>query len=181
LPDAERGSVGFVRTKLFNHFRRVLRRRFSLPLLALFQLFIVLLLSGHLFGPFFPTVTVSCHVPTSLKKRFPDDKALKEQSGSKKPELRRSEDVGVPAGISFGVDLEFDDVLGLGAFGTLDHLEFHFLVFGQGAEAFADYGAVMYEDIGAVLTGDEAITLGIVKPFYSAGLLHCTTSYRYPS
>ena len=83
--------------------------------------------------------------------------------------------VGVPAGIG-SISLKFYDVLGLGAFGALDHLEFHFLVFGQGAKAFADDGAVMYEDIRAVVTGDEAITLGIVKPFNSAGLLHCPTS-----
>jgi len=62
--------------------------------------------------------------------------------------------------------------LSLGALGTLDHLELHLLVFGQGAEAFTQDGAVMHEDIGAAFAGDEAITLGIVKPFYFASFLH---------
>jgi hypothetical protein len=82
---------------------------------------------------------------------------------------------GVPADVSPS-NLELYDVLGLGAFGALDHLEFHFLVFAQGAKALAHDGAVMYEDIGAVVPGDEAITLGIVKPFYFAGFLHGATS-----
>ena len=94
---------------------------------------------------------------------------------SKKPGLRGSVERRNPGRVSSS-SLELYDVLGLGAFGALDHFEFHFLVFAQRAEALAHDGAVMHEDIGAVVPGDEAITLGIVKPFYFAGFLHGATS-----
>jgi hypothetical protein len=93
----------------------------------------------------------------------------------KKEELRRSSDRR-SSGLHKRFSLELYHVLGLGAFGALDHLKLHFLVFGQGTEAFALYGAVMHEDIGAVIPRDEAIAFGIVKPFYSARFLHGATS-----
>jgi hypothetical protein len=68
--------------------------------------------------------------------------------------------------------LEFYHVLGLGAFGALDHLKLHFLVFGQGPETFADDGAVMHEHIRSVGPGDEAEALGVIKPLDFASFLH---------
>jgi hypothetical protein len=77
----------------------------------------------------------------------------------RKPEGRRSSDFQL-----YG--LEFNYVLSLSPLGTLDYLKFHFLVFGQGAKAFALDGAVMHEDIGTAIPADEAEALGIVKPLH---------------
>jgi hypothetical protein len=76
-----------------------------------------------------------------------------------------------------GYRLKFHYVLGLIALGTFDYLELHFLVFAQRVEAFALDGAVMYEDIGAVVPGDKAKSLGIIKPFYRTSFLHDETSF----
>jgi len=86
------------------------------------------------------------------------------------PELQDSETAGVP--IIRGYRLKFHYVLGLIALGTLDHLKLHCLVFIQGAEALALDGAVMHEDIGAVIPADEAKTFGIIKPFYRTSFFH---------
>jgi len=88
----------------------------------------------------------------------------------KKIELRDPKAAGVLRVRTWG--LEFHHVLGLGAFGALNHLKLHFLIFGQGAEAFSLNGAVMYKDIRTVIPGNKAISLGIVEPFYSACFLH---------
>jgi hypothetical protein len=71
-----------------------------------------------------------------------------------------------------GRSLEFNDVLSLRAFGPLDHLKFHFLVFLQSAEAISLNGAVVHEHVRAVFPGDEAIPLGVIKPFDFAGFSH---------
>jgi hypothetical protein len=75
--------------------------------------------------------------------------------------------------------LELYHVLGLRALGTLGYFKFHRLFFRQGMKALALDGAVMHEDIGAFFPGDEAKTLGVVKPFYRTSFLHCETSCRY--
>jgi hypothetical protein len=91
------------------------------------------------------------------------------------PELQDSETAGVP--IIRGYRLKFHYVLGLVALGTLDYLKLHCLVFIQGAEALALDGAVMHEDIGAVIPADEAKTFGIIKPFYRTSFFHYETSF----
>jgi hypothetical protein len=44
-------------------------------------------------------------------------------------------------------------------------------------KALALDGAVMHEDIGTVIPGDKAKTLGVIKPFYRASFLHGETSF----
>src|SRR5450756_2510085 len=74
--------------------------------------------------------------------------------------------------------LKFEHVLGLGTFGTLNHLKFHRLFFGQRAKAFALDGAVMHKHIRTAFPGDKAKALGVIEPFYRTSFLHGETSYR---
>jgi hypothetical protein len=75
--------------------------------------------------------------------------------------------------------LKFEHVLGLGTFGTLDHLKLHRLFFGQGAKTFALDGAVMHKHIRPGFPGDKAKALGVIEPLYCPSFLHGETSYRY--
>ncbi len=59
---------------------------------------------------------------------------------------------------------DFHDILGLESFGPLDHLKLHHLIFLERLEPLPLDGAMMYENISAVILGDESITLGIIKP-----------------
>src|SRR4030042_3286917 len=61
---------------------------------------------------------------------------------------------------------DFDNVLGLEAFGALDYLKLHQLIFLQRAEAFPLDGAVMHKDIRAVFPGNESKTFGVIKPLH---------------
>src|SRR5882762_7444310 len=58
------------------------------------------------------------------------------------------------------------DVLCLPALRTLHHVELHLLAFLQAAESVGLDGRKMHEDIFAVLTADEAVSLCVVKPLY---------------
>jgi hypothetical protein len=94
--------------------------------------------------------------------------------GQKIPELHDPETTGVPIIRRFGLKLYH--VLGLRPLGTLGYIKFHRLFFRQGVKALALDGAVMHEDIGAVIPGDEAKALGIIKPFYRTSFFHYETS-----
>ena len=58
------------------------------------------------------------------------------------------------------------DVLRLPALGALGHVKLHGLAFLQAAEAASLNRGEMHEDILAILTADEAIAFGVVKPLY---------------
>jgi hypothetical protein len=92
-------------------------------------------------------------------------------------ELRGLKTAGVLMVKRYG--LKFEYVLSLGTLGTLDHLKFHRLFFGQRAKTFALDGAVMHKHIRTAFPRDEAKALGIVEPFYRASFLHGETSYKY--
>jgi len=57
-------------------------------------------------------------------------------------------------------------VFRLESFRTLHHLELHRLAFLKAAESTRLDGREMHENIFAVLTADEAVALGVVKPLY---------------
>ena len=67
--------------------------------------------------------------------------------------------------------LQGDDLVGLWSFLTSDFVEADLLSFMQCFAAFSNDGTEMDEEIGTGLSGDETITLVIVEPFDSAGLL----------
>jgi hypothetical protein len=93
----------------------------------------------------------------------------------KMPELHDPEITGVPIIRRFCLKLYH--VLGLRPLGALGYFKFHRFFFCQGVKALALDGAVMHEDIGTFFPGDEAKTLGVVKPFYRTSFLHCETSF----
>ena len=65
---------------------------------------------------------------------------------------------------------EYFDHRGLRTLGADFGLELDFLVFRQRSEAFALDDRVVNEHVvAAILGGDEAETLGFVKPFHSTG------------
>jgi hypothetical protein len=132
--------------------------------LAALHFILVLLFPGQLFSAFLPTIAVSCQVLPPLGSKW-------QNSGVP------DETAGVLAFRYYG--LKFYDVLGLSSFGTLDHLELHRLVFGQGTEPVAYDSAVMHKHIRTVFPADEAKALGVIKPFYRTSFLHCETSSRY--
>lgn len=72
----------------------------------------------------------------------------------------------------------FSDVDRLEAFRTLGDLEGYFVALVQGFEALRVDRRIMDEHIIAVFTCDEAKTLTLVEPFYSA-TIH--TEYHLPS
>src|SRR6266702_467207 len=65
-----------------------------------------------------------------------------------------------------GRRLERLDVRRLPTLGPLDHVELHSLTFLKALETVRIDRRVMYENILAVLTADEAKPLGVVKPLY---------------
>jgi hypothetical protein len=131
--------------------------------LATLQVLAALILSGHLLETLLPAATVARQAVLSLRVKV--------------TELRGPKTAGVLIIKLYG--LKFAHVLGLGTLGTLDHLKFHRLFFGQGAKAFALDGAVMHKHIRTALPGDKAKALGVIEPFYRTSFLHGETSYRY--
>ena len=70
--------------------------------------------------------------------------------------------------LTLGV-LEGNYILCLGTFLAISDSELDFLAVRQSLEALAFDGAEMDEDIRAIFALDKAETLGLVKPFNSAG------------
>src|SRR6266852_3736397 len=66
------------------------------------------------------------------------------------------------------VPLDSGNVLRLPAFGAFGHVELHGLAFLQALEAASLNRGEMHENVFAILTADEAIAFGVVKP------LHCS-------
>src|SRR5712692_1325136 len=64
--------------------------------------------------------------------------------------------------------LDSSNVLRLPALGALGHVELHGLAFLQALEAASLNSGEMHENVLAILTADETIALGVVKP------LHCS-------
>src|SRR5436309_2527412 len=64
--------------------------------------------------------------------------------------------------------LDSGNVLRLPAFGALGHVELHGLAFLQALKAASLNSGEMHENVFAILTADEAVALGVVKP------LHCS-------
>src|SRR3981081_434610 len=65
------------------------------------------------------------------------------------------------------------DVGRLGTFRSLNNFEFDRVSFLQGAIAIAGDGGIMYENVGAIIAPDEAVSLGIVKPLHGSSHFHC--------
>jgi hypothetical protein len=66
----------------------------------------------------------------------------------------------------FCLHLDSLNVLGLPALWAFGHVELHGLPFLQAAKAAGLNGGEMHEDVLAILTADEAIAFGVVKPLY---------------
>src|SRR5450759_1279992 len=66
------------------------------------------------------------------------------------------------------VPLDSGNVLRLPALGALGHVELHCLTFLQALEAARLNSGEMHENVFAILTADETIAFGVVKP------LHCS-------
>jgi hypothetical protein len=60
--------------------------------------------------------------------------------------------------------LKLHHILSLRSLFSFHYFKFHFLSFFQGAKPLSRDVAVMYEDIGTILPGDEPIPLGITEP-----------------
>lgn len=58
-----------------------------------------------------------------------------------------------------------DDLVGLGALLPLDNIEFHLVTFLQTFVPIDLDGAVMHEDVRAVVPSDEAVPFRIIEPF----------------
>ena len=58
------------------------------------------------------------------------------------------------------------NVLGLPALRAFGYIELHRLTFLQAAKSASLNGGEMHEDILTILTADEAIAFGVVKPLY---------------
>lgn len=69
-----------------------------------------------------------------------------------------------------------DNVRRLPTFRALHDFEFDGIPFLQRTVTVADNGRVMNKNIGAVITSDKAITLGVVKPLHFP--LHISLPYR---
>jgi hypothetical protein len=65
-----------------------------------------------------------------------------------------------------GCELDSLNVLSLPALRAFGHVELHDLPFLQAAKAASLNGGEMHEDVFAILTADEAIAFGVVKPLY---------------
>src|SRR6266403_3170925 len=64
--------------------------------------------------------------------------------------------------------LDSSNVLRLPALGALGHVELHGLAFLQALESARLNSGEMHENVLAILTADEAVAFGVVKP------LHCS-------
>jgi hypothetical protein len=75
----------------------------------------------------------------------------------------------VAAGAATAARLQLLDVFRLQALGAFDEVELHHLSLVKGAVAISLDGTEVYEDVVvAFFSGDEAKSLGIVKPLYRA-------------
>jgi hypothetical protein len=96
--------------------------------------------------------------------------------------LDRRNKKGMPEILSdnghFFVRLDGLNVLGLPALWSLGHVELHRLPFLQAAKAACLNSGEMHEDILAILSADEAIALGVVKPLYCS--LFCHLIFLFP-
>src|SRR5438034_487315 len=70
------------------------------------------------------------------------------------------------------------NVLGLPALRAFGHIELHRLPFLQAAKAASLNCGEMHEDILPILTADEAIAFGVVKPLYCS--LFCHLIFLFP-
>jgi hypothetical protein len=75
-----------------------------------------------------------------------------------------------------GLNGDLADVRRLLSLGAIHDLELHLLTLTQGAESRALNGGIMYEDIIAIRTFDEPITLCVIEPFYLTSEPHFPTS-----
>src|SRR5229473_2248915 len=82
--------------------------------------------------------------------------------------MQMQKDARYPGRISgiLGRCLDCLNVLGLPALWAFGHVELHGLPFLQAAKAASLNSGEMHEDILAILTADEAIAFGVVKPLY---------------
>ena len=78
--------------------------------------------------------------------------------------------------VNLGLNGDLADVRRLLALGAIHDLEFHLLSLTQRAESRALNGGIMYEDIIAIRTFDEPVTLCVIKPFYLTSEPHFRTS-----
>ena len=62
--------------------------------------------------------------------------------------------------------LRLCDIFGLGAFLPLDYFKFHVIALLKALVALRLDGAVMYKDIGAVITANKTEAFGVVEPFH---------------
>src|SRR5690349_5443245 len=72
-----------------------------------------------------------------------------------------------------------DNVGCLWSFGTFHDLKFDGISFLQGAITVANNGGVMNEDIGAIITPDKTVPLGIVEPLHFALHLFFSSERRF--
>jgi len=63
------------------------------------------------------------------------------------------------------------DLIGLGAFGSLDDVELNLVTLFEAFVALALDGAVMNEDVSPAVAAEEAVTLCVVEPLYRAFIL----------
>ena len=75
--------------------------------------------------------------------------------------------------------LDLYHILGLGAFFSLNHFEFHFLAFFQALEAFTLDVAVVHKDIGAIGLGNKSVAFGITEPLDFASVLSFLSSKNF--
>ncbi len=66
---------------------------------------------------------------------------------------------------------EASDLIGLGAFGSLDDVELDLIAFFEALVALELDGAVVDEDIGAALAAEESVALCVVEPLHGALVL----------
>ena len=83
-------------------------------------------------------------------------KSPNEKGDRSRPPLKR-----IVSGLLDGLN-----ILGLPPLGAFDYIELHLLTFLQAAESIGLNGREVYKHILAVLTADETITFGVVKPLY---------------
>jgi|SRR5215469_9627597 len=78
--------------------------------------------------------------------------------------------------MNFRSSLQWLYVLGLPAFGALDHVELDVLAFLEAAESASLDSRVMNEYVFAILTADKAVALRVIEPL-NGTLFHCVTYF----
>jgi hypothetical protein len=66
---------------------------------------------------------------------------------------------------------ETRDLLGLGAFASLNDVKFHLVALFEALITLALDGAVVNEDVSPALAAEESVTLCVVEPLYGAFIL----------